>query len=40
MNRQQEDVMEATYPDVIPMIAYADGPRAVEWLATAFMDRR
>ena len=28
--------MEPTYPDVIPMIAYEDGPRAMDWLATAF----
>jgi uncharacterized glyoxalase superfamily protein PhnB len=24
------------YPDVIPMIAYEDGPAALEWLARAF----
>ena len=24
------------YPDVIPMIAYRDGPKAMDWLATAF----
>jgi uncharacterized glyoxalase superfamily protein PhnB len=24
------------YPDVIPMIAYADGPAAMDWLANAF----
>jgi uncharacterized glyoxalase superfamily protein PhnB len=24
------------YPDVIPMIAYQDGPRAMDWLAAAF----
>ncbi|TME08219.1 MAG: aminotransferase [Chloroflexi bacterium] len=24
------------YPDVIPMIAYADGPSAMDWLAKAF----
>ena len=32
------------YPDVIPMIAYADGPAAMDWLASAFgfreLDRR
>lgn len=28
--------MEPTYPDVIPMIAYEDGPRAMDWLAKAF----
>jgi len=28
--------MEPTYPDVIPMIAYQDGPRAMDWLAKAF----
>jgi uncharacterized glyoxalase superfamily protein PhnB len=25
-----------SYPDVIPMIAYEDGPAAMDWLATAF----
>jgi len=25
-----------TYPDVIPMIAYADGIKALDWLAKAF----
>ena len=24
------------YPDVIPMIAYEDGPKAMDWLASAF----
>ncbi len=24
------------YPDVIPMIAYEDGPQAMEWLSSAF----
>jgi len=24
------------YPDVIPMIAYEDGPKAMDWLSTAF----
>ncbi len=24
------------YPDVIPMIAYQDGPKAMDWLADAF----
>jgi len=24
------------YPDVIPMLAYADGPSAMDWLAKAF----
>ena len=24
------------YPDVIPMIAYRDGPKAMDWLAAAF----
>ncbi len=28
--------MPATYPDVIPMLAYEDGPRAMDWLAKAF----
>jgi PhnB protein len=28
--------MEPTYPDVIPMIAYEDGPRAMDWLARVF----
>ena len=28
--------METTYPDVIPMIAYEDGPRAMDWLTKAF----
>jgi uncharacterized glyoxalase superfamily protein PhnB len=28
--------MEPTYPDVIPMIAYEDGPRAMDWLASVF----
>src|SRR2546425_12957844 len=28
--------MAATYPDVIPMIAYEDGPKAMDWLASAF----
>jgi uncharacterized glyoxalase superfamily protein PhnB len=28
--------MPPTYPDVIPMIAYEDGPRAMDWLAGAF----
>jgi uncharacterized glyoxalase superfamily protein PhnB len=31
-----EDVMEPRYPDVIPLIAYEDGPRAMDWLANAF----
>lgn len=26
----------AAYPDVIPMIAYEDGPAALDWLAGAF----
>ena len=26
----------ATYPDVIPMIAYEDGPKAMDWLSSAF----
>ena len=26
----------AAYPDVIPMIAYEDGPAALDWLARAF----
>ena len=25
-----------SYPDVIPMIAYEDGPAAMDWLAKAF----
>jgi uncharacterized glyoxalase superfamily protein PhnB len=33
---EQEDVMSPSYPDVIPMIAYEDGPRAMDWLADAF----
>jgi uncharacterized glyoxalase superfamily protein PhnB len=28
--------MPSTYPDVIPMIAYEDGPKAMDWLAGAF----
>jgi uncharacterized glyoxalase superfamily protein PhnB len=28
--------MDPTYPDVIPMIAYEDGPRAMDWLSKAF----
>jgi hypothetical protein len=28
--------MATTYPDVIPMIAYEDGPRAMDWLTSAF----
>lgn len=28
--------MRAAYPDVIPMIAYEDGPAALGWLARAF----
>ena len=24
------------YPDIIPMIAYEDGPKAMDWLASAF----
>jgi uncharacterized glyoxalase superfamily protein PhnB len=28
--------MEPNYPDVIPMIAYEDGPRAMDWLASSF----
>jgi uncharacterized glyoxalase superfamily protein PhnB len=28
--------MPPTYPAVIPMIAYEDGPRAMDWLAGAF----
>jgi uncharacterized glyoxalase superfamily protein PhnB len=28
--------MEPKYPDVIPMIAYEDGPRAMDWLASVF----
>jgi len=28
--------MPNSYPDVIPMIAYQDGVRAMEWLADAF----
>jgi uncharacterized glyoxalase superfamily protein PhnB len=26
----------ATYPDVIPMIAYENGPAAMDWLSSAF----
>ena len=28
--------MATTYPDVIPMIAYEDGPAAMDWLSSAF----
>lgn len=28
--------MASDYPDVIPMIAYEDGPAAMDWLARAF----
>jgi len=28
--------VSAAYPDVIPMIAYEDGPAALEWLSRAF----
>jgi uncharacterized glyoxalase superfamily protein PhnB len=28
--------MATTYPDVIPMIAYENGPGAMDWLAYAF----
>jgi uncharacterized glyoxalase superfamily protein PhnB len=28
--------MASGYPDVIPMIAYEDGPRAMDWLSEAF----
>jgi uncharacterized glyoxalase superfamily protein PhnB len=28
--------MAANYPDVIPMIAYEDGARAMDWLSDAF----
>jgi PhnB protein len=28
--------MAANYPDVIPMIAYEDGPAAMDWLSSAF----
>jgi PhnB protein len=28
--------MAPTYPDVIPMIAYEDGPKAMDWLAGVF----
>ena len=28
--------MTTNYPDVIPMIAYEDGPKAMEWLSSAF----
>lgn len=28
--------MATTYPDVIPMIAYENGPKAMDWLASAF----
>src|SRR4029077_594938 len=33
---EKEEAMEPRYPDVIPMIAYEDGPRAMDWLSTAF----
>ena len=26
----------SNYPDVIPMIAYEDGPKAMDWLSSAF----
>ena len=29
--------MAANYPDVIPMIAYEDGPKAMDWLSSAFV---
>ncbi len=28
--------MATNYPDVIPMIAYQDGPKAMDWLSSAF----
>jgi PhnB protein len=28
--------MASNYPDVIPMIAYEDGPKAMDWLSEAF----
>jgi len=28
--------MAANYPDVIPMIAYEDGPKAMDWLSSTF----
>jgi len=28
--------MEPRNPDVVPMIAYEDGPKAMDWLSTAF----
>ncbi len=28
--------MATNYPDVIPMIAYEDGPKAMNWLSSAF----
>jgi len=28
--------MATNYPDVIPMIAYEDGPKAMDWLTSAF----
>ena len=28
--------MATTYPDVIPMIAYENGPKAMDWLSSAF----
>lgn len=31
-----EDRAAAAYPDVVPMLAYADGVAALEWLAQAF----
>jgi uncharacterized glyoxalase superfamily protein PhnB len=33
---EKEDAMDGSYPDVIPMIAYEDGPRAMDWLSQAF----
>jgi PhnB protein len=35
-SRKQEDVISPSYPDVIPMIAYEDGPSAMDWLAEVF----
>ena len=28
--------MATNHPDVIPMIAYEDGPKAMDWLSSAF----
>jgi hypothetical protein len=37
---EKEEAMEPSYPDVIPMIAYEDGPRAMDWLSRLASGRR